>query len=203
MITPDDDWISSSNPVVDQHRRALVELIGKYRLKHGEESSTIATFEKFICTEPACFHRSTAHGHITAAAWLVDPSGERVLLTHHAKLNKWLQLGGHADGNGAVHEVAHAEAREESGIQEVVLLDSNIFDLDIHVIPVRSTDPEHLHYDVRFIAMAAHTNHVVSSESNALAWVPIREIGRYTREQSMVRMARKWLLNGEQRTENG
>jgi len=45
---------------------------------------------------------------------LIDSKGERVLLTHHKKLGKWLQLGGHSDGNSNMLDVALKEAKEES-----------------------------------------------------------------------------------------
>ena len=71
----------------------------------------------FVSAYPNCFERSLSIGHITGSAWLVNQTKTRVLLTHHKRLNKWLQLGGHADGNPNVLEVAMQEAREESGIE--------------------------------------------------------------------------------------
>ena len=58
-----------------------------------------------------------------------------VLMTHHRKLNMWLQLGGHADGMEDLISVAIREAKEESGFNEFVLLSDRIFDLDIHQFP--------------------------------------------------------------------
>lgn len=148
---------------------------------------------EFVRSSPNCFDRDNVPGHVTAATWLLDPTGTKVLLTHHAKLQKWLQLGGHADGNGNVAEVALIEAREESGIHEITVDSSEIFDIDIHRIPAQPQGVEHLHYDVRFIAFAAKTDTIVSAESIDLAWVPIGELRKYTTEPSMLRMAAKWL----------
>ena len=177
----------------DVWRHRLITALRSYYERWPQEEQTIQRFVEFVSTEPGCFHRSTEHGHLTGAAWLVDPPGERVLLTHHRKLDKWLQLGGHADGQGNILEVALTEAREESGIHEVHPISMEIFDIDVHDIPARKKDPEHLHYDVRFLMRSARTDYVVGDESHDLEWVPITQIDAVTTEPSMLRMAHKWL----------
>jgi 8-oxo-dGTP pyrophosphatase MutT (NUDIX family) len=173
-------------------RSWLVNALTTYRHRYPEETTTIEAMMEFIMDEPGCFDRTTIKGHLTGSAWLVDPSHQSVLLTHHRKLNRWLQLGGHADGEGNLLAVALTEAREESGIDHVVPISAEIFDVDIHPIPARGQDPEHLHYDVRFLVQAMHTQHVVSEESHDLAWVHADAIDTYTTEPSMQRMSMKW-----------
>jgi len=175
-------------------RTPLLTALASYRERYPSEVDMIDRLVAFVEREPHCFERSTAEGHITGSAWIVDPSGTRVLLTHHRKLDKWLQLGGHADGDPDVLAVAMREAHEESGIADVTPLIQDIFDVDIHVIPGRGTEQEHFHYDVRFAVRAAHTDHVVSDESHDLAWVPVDKITEYTTEGSMLRMAHKHVL---------
>lgn len=146
----------------------------------------------FLLREPGCFERTTAEGHFTGSAWIVHPTRDHVLLTHHRKLNKWLQLGGHADGVENLLEVALTEAIEESGIQGFDVIESSIFDVDIHVIPARKSDPEHLHYDVRYFLRAKADRYIISDESHDLAWVAVNDIVSLTNEESMLRMAHKW-----------
>ncbi len=150
-------------------------------------------FLEFVEREPACFDRSTTEGHVTGSAWLVSPDDSTVLLTHHAKLNAWMQLGGHADGEHDVLKVAMTEAREESGITDIVPVSAEIFDVDIHRIPARKNDGEHFHFDVRYVLRAMHTDHIVSHESHDLAWVDPLKITDFTSERSMLRMAEKWI----------
>ena len=114
-----------------------------------------------------------------------------MLLTHHRKLGRWLQPGGHSDEDSDTLEVALREAREESGL-EVRALDKAIFDLDVHLIPAQGQDPPHYHYDVRFLVQAMEDGFQVNDESFALAWVPADRVGVFTSDESVLRMARKW-----------
>lgn len=177
---------------IDLGRAALCASLDAYFERHPEEHHTIRQLRAFVERERGCFERTTLEGHITGSAWVVDEQRTSTLLTHHRKLNRWLQLGGHADGNVHVWQVALREAQEESGIDDCVLLSRDIFDIDIHVIPARGDDPEHLHYDVRYCVLASHRTYAVSEESHDLAWVALDEIEQYTTEESMLRMARKW-----------
>lgn len=131
-------------------------------------------------------------GHVTGSAWVVHPSEDKVLLTHHHKLGIWVQLGGHCDGEADTLGVALREAREESGIEALTPVTEEIFDLDIHPIPARKNAPAHFHYDVRYALRAEEAAFRASPESYALAWVPLRDLARYTAERSMWRMRQKW-----------
>ena len=138
--------------------------------------------------------RERLAGHLTASSWLVDRSGRRVLLTHHRKLGRWLQLGGHADGDVDLGRVALREAEEESGL-EGLTLEGGLFDLDRHWIPVREDVPGHWHYDVRYVVRAgSREDFVVSAESLDLAWRDIEAIADDSMaDASLRRMSRKWL----------
>lgn len=140
------------------------------------------------------FLRERLSGHFTGSAWLVSADGQRVLLTHHRKLDRWLQLGGHADGDVDLGRVALREAEEESGLANLVV-ESGIFDLDRHWIPARADVPGHWHYDVRYVVRAtASEDFVVSTESHALAWRDIAEIAADANaDESLRRMAKRWL----------
>jgi 8-oxo-dGTP pyrophosphatase MutT (NUDIX family) len=142
-------------------------------------------------------------GHITGAAWLLDCAGERVLLTHHRKLGKWLQPGGHADGDPDPLRVAMREATEESGIDGIVPVRADIFDLDIHEIPPHGGVPAHLHYDVRFLLRVEGDDaYRVGDESVDLAWVPVADIETLDADESVLRMREKWLGKHVERPDN-
>ncbi|HEX5755056.1 MAG TPA: NUDIX hydrolase [Arenimonas sp.] len=172
----------------------LAGLLADYRRRHPEEDGTLALFEAFLASSADAFERHHPPGHFTGSAWLVSADGQRVLLTHHRKLDRWLQLGGHADGDRDLPRVALREAEEESGLCGLAV-ESEVFDLDRHAIPARGSDPEHFHYDVRFVVRAGDSEaFVVGEESHDLAWRVIAElVDAAGVDDSVRRMAVKWL----------
>jgi hypothetical protein len=177
---------------ISEGRRDLITSLQTYRSKFPEEHDVADRMLEFVIREHACFDRATEEGHLTGSAWIVHPSDGRVLLTHHRKLNKWLQLGGHADGVQDLLDVALTEAREESGISLFTVLDHEIYDIDIHLIPARKHEPEHFHFDVRYLLRASTEAYTVSDESHDLAWIETSMMSTLTTESSMIRMAEKW-----------
>ncbi|MEM7099189.1 MAG: NUDIX hydrolase [Pseudomonadota bacterium] len=174
------------------HRRKLLALLDEYEESFPEEVRVTERFRTFVENEPRCFDRDCwTPGHVTGSAWLVDPARKRLLLTHHKKLNMWLQLGGHSDSDPDTARVALKEAEEESGVA-VTLLSPSILDIDIHEIPARKDDPAHYHFDVRFCVGALSTDVSISDESHNLAWIEIDRVETYTTEESILRMRDKW-----------
>ena len=175
------------------HRQPILSALNRYASTHPSERDVVTRFIAFVDSEPRCFERDSWRGHVTGSAWLVDGTGTRVLLTHHRKLGRWLQLGGHSDGDPDTFAVARREAAEESGLI-VEPIDVEIFDVDIHAIPARGADPEHSHFDARYaFRVVGSEAFIASDESHALEWVPIARMSSFTSEQSMLRMARKWM----------
>lgn len=177
------------------------------------EQAVLDRFVSFIEATPDCFERTSPLGHITGSALVVSPTLDQVLLTLHGKLNLWLQLGGHADGDPRVHEVALREAIEESGLTAVGFLpyeslmpgtvaaeladrDPVPFDFDHHDVPARKTDPAHVHYDVRYLLVADPSAPIlITEESKDLRWFTLPMARAATTEPSMTRQFDKldWL----------
>lgn len=174
------------------HRRDLLERLRAHRAWNEDEERSIGRILEFVAAEPRCFERELESGHVTGSAWIVSPGRDAVLLTHHRKLDRWLQLGGHADGDSDVRSVALREAHEESGLGSIVPVHDRIFDVDVHAIPARVREPAHFHYDVRFLLEGdPQADLVVSSESKALAWVPLDGLSGLAVDESVLRMAAK------------
>lgn len=139
--------------------------------------------------------RTCVPGHVTASALVVDAAGERALLTHHKKLDRWLQLGGHVEGDGDLARSALREAHEESGIGGLVI-EAQPIDLDVHTIPERRKDgsfePAHLHLDVRFVVHAPPgAREALSDESHALRWFAPHELHTIDVDESVLRLFRR------------
>ena len=175
-------------------------------LSHKSEDQDAAArfielFQK--CQSP--FSRQSLPGHATASAIVLNESLDKVLLTHHRKLNKWLQLGGHADDDQDLARVALREAEEESGLCSFRFVASPLwnttidglpmpFDLDVHEIPARKSEPRHYHHDARFLLVACDDNQdsvVVSDESHDVRWFPLDEARKLNSERSMERQFEK------------
>jgi len=177
--------VGLSNIILDQ-------LLNQHQTKAIDELKMLEETISFVKTYTGCFERALTIGHITASAWITDKKEELALLCHHKKLNKWLQLGGHCDGNPNVTEVALKEAEEESGLQNFKFKTEAIFDVDIHKIPQHKNAQEHLHYDIRFWLLAdPKLPLIISSESKNLKWIPVDEIHQYNNERSIMRMVEK------------
>jgi NUDIX domain. len=173
---------------------SLIQALRRYRDQWQGDADVVAQFEDFAQTHADAFERSNPVAHFTGSVWLVSADGERVLLMHHRKLDRWLQPGGHADGDTDLARVALREAEEETGLAGLHV-DGGIFDVDRHRIPARADEPEHWHYDLRYVVRAsADESFVVNAESHALAWRPVNEVAAdETLDTSLRRMARKWL----------
>jgi 8-oxo-dGTP pyrophosphatase MutT (NUDIX family) len=181
----------------DHLRRSLLDLLADYAVRFPDEPSS-ARFRKFVGSGEELQGKINPRRHITASVWIVNPARNRVLLTHHAKLHVWVQLGGHTDEGEDWAQAALREGREESGLTGLRLVSPQLFDLDTHGIPFRAAKdgvpdtPAHEHYDLRFLAQADdRVPLIVSEESHALAWVALADLGLYTSEPSQHRMASK------------
>lgn len=174
------------------HRSLLIQSIQRYDPDSRDEVAFKKQFLELL-EHPRAFSRDHLPGHITASSWIIDKEKKYALLTHHAKLNRWLQPGGHADGQEDVLAVAQREAYEETGLTSLQVMHPEIFDLDIHVIPARPDFPEHYHFDIRFLFQAnREESFTITEESRDLAWFPNNEIPRKTGNNiSILRMAQK------------
>ncbi|MFI5240118.1 MAG: NUDIX hydrolase [Candidatus Saccharimonadia bacterium] len=108
---------------------------------------------------------------------------DKVLLAHHKKYNKWLQIGGHVELNQNTDEALENEIREEAGL-EVEILGSNpnisteTFkslrrpeSVNIHYV-----SPTHQHLDLVYYGRAKTAIFQVSDEHYELRWFSLRDL---------------------------
>ncbi len=177
------------------HRTFLLNLLHNYQ-GYEEEQPYKKQIIHFIEENSLCFERSLEIGHITASGWLVNHDNSQVLLMHHAKLDMWVQLGGHCDGNSNVLEVAIKEAQEESGILAIEPISNQIFDIDVHLVPTHKNIPAHYHYDIRFLLRVTENVSIQQNhESKALAWFGKDKDKLPILEKSITRMFAKWITS--------
>jgi 8-oxo-dGTP pyrophosphatase MutT (NUDIX family) len=176
------------------NNKSLQELLMQYEPLDVAEYEYKSIILNFLNQYSNAFERTLDVGHITASAWLVNKDNAKALLTHHRKLDMWVQLGGHCDGNTDALAVAIKEAQEESGIMHIEPISCDIFDIDVHAIPENKKEKAHYHYDIRFLLQVmSNEEFVVSEESHTLAWINKNKDNLPTQERSVVRMFEKWL----------
>ena len=154
------------DPDAERHRRAMLD---------------------FVDQHDDALHRSCREGHLTGSALVVDAAGERVVLLHHRKLRRWLQPGGHCDGDGNLAAVALREATEETAVDGLRVHPVAV-DLDVHLVEPPDDGP-HLHLDARFLVVAPvgaepGGNH----ESTDIRWVTPAELEALDVDDGTLRM---------------
>lgn len=185
------------------NRQDLLDLLDEYESRRPDETEPLARIRSLLAERERAFHRDCFEpGHITSSAWIVSRESGAALLTHHRKLERWLQLGGHADGETDVLASALREANEESGLQGFQALPlaggPQILDIDVHVIPARKDEPAHEHHDIRFLLEVSEIQKIERQveESKEVRWFTKAELMAQTDEESVLRMQRKaekWL----------
>lgn len=180
----------------DDLRASLLAELDAYQPDDIEELSYKSRFIALIKKFENAASRTLPHAHLTGSSWIVDKNFGHALMTHHAKLDKWLQLGGHADGDFNIRNVALKEASEESGLKSVKILQPTIFDIDIHEIPARGNEPAHEHFDVRYLILADMSEPIVKNhESKEISWIPLDQLNELTAgNRSIIRMSEKTFL---------
>lgn len=182
-------------------------MLDRYAARYPEEREVAARIRALVRAHADCFDRTCRPGHVTASAWVTTPARDRFLLVHHRKLGRWLQPGGHMDGQPDVAAAALREVEEETALASVHLANAGAgaeltpFDLDIHVIPARhdgvgdEIEDAHEHHDVRVLVIADGdlTPHV-SDESHAVRWFTPEELLAATDEESVLRLYRKSIV---------
>jgi 8-oxo-dGTP pyrophosphatase MutT (NUDIX family) len=178
---------------LDYPRRQVIGFLEISNLFDERDRRELETITAFVFENQDCLKRTNLKGHLTASAFVIDRERKHLLLIHHKALGRWLQPGGHADGDPDLMAVARYEVFEETGLKELVPTLQGPFDLDIHSIPERKDVPAHLHYDVRFLfeADGGFVPKGNDREVHNAAWVPLADLESLGVDESVLRPARR------------
>lgn len=136
--------------------------------------------------------RENPYMHLTASSWITNPSHDKVLMIYHKIYNSWSWLGGHADGNADLLEVAKKELEEESGIQNYHLVDELPYSLEILTVDGHSKKGQyvssHLHLNVTYLFEVDEDESLVENEieTKGIKWIPVDDIKKEVSEKWMM-----------------
>lgn len=170
----------------------LYKSLDTYQPIDAEESHNYKVLKEFLDSSDNCFNRSNLDGHITADAIVMDKNGN-VLLNHHKFLDIWAFFGGHSDGDEDSLNVAKREVAEETGITEVDDLGGEILDIDVHTIPenIAKKEPEHIHYNIRFLFVVNSHDFTISDESKEIEWMSFEQAMKLLANTNRLRSLKK------------
>jgi len=172
----------------------LLEQLGRYEPADALERRHYDEIVNLLTNSPDAFSRRHFEpGHITAGCFIVDLERHALLLHHHRRLGRWLQMGGHPEADEPALAAALREGAEESGLDDLSLVVDGIFDVDVHAIPAGKGEPEHRHFDVRYVVRSSKPDAIAIAreESNDLAWVPLDRAEALMNEEASSRVLRK------------
>ena len=159
----------------------LIEEIRAYQPFNIQEEKDRINILRFLETYDDAFDRKNELAHMTASAWVVDPSHTKVLMAYHRIYDSWSWLGGHCDGDRDALKVALKEVKEEAGIDDVRPLSDRIFSLEVLTVDshIRKGEyvPSHLHLNVTYLLEADDSQilHIKEDENSGVAWFPLDE----------------------------
>jgi 8-oxo-dGTP pyrophosphatase MutT (NUDIX family) len=173
----------------------LVEMLERHRgADAAEETHRRRMLELAGSPGDPFYRKHFVPGHFTASAFILSPDRSSLLLIYHSKLHRWLQPGGHVEpGDADILAAAGREIVEEVGMAAPPLAVEGVFDVDIHPIPARKDEPEHEHFDVRFLFQAPAVDVTAGSDATECRWVPLEEVTVSLTDASVMRAVAKVL----------
>lgn len=176
------------------NKSELIKLVENYLTQYPDDIHGLNVLN-YLQTNEDFWQRTNVKGHITASSWVLNFDRTKALLTHHIGLDKWFQLGGHIEPSDTnILVAAERELHEESGLTHFQIISSEIFDIDVHEIPLNKKGvPAHFHYDIRILIEADDYEEIICQieESNEITWVELDKINKKTEEWSVLRMVKK------------
>lgn len=170
----------------------LKEQIENYKPYNEQEEKDKQTMLKYINTFDDVLTRSNEFGHFTASSWAVNKEKTKVLMIYHNIYKSWAWTGGHADGESDLLGTAIQELKEESGVENVKVLNNDIFSLEIisingHVKKGKYVS-SHVHLNLTYLLEVdeKETLKIKEDENSGVKWINIEDIEKVVTEKWMI-----------------
>ena len=169
-------------------KEKLIAQVQNYNPVNEQEETDKGTFLNWLEKDVDISIRDHLTCHLTASAWVVTPDRKKVLMAYHKLYDSWAWLGGHADGNWNLLQVAEKEAREESGITDLVSVSPDPISLEILTVAGHEKKgkyvPCHLHLNLTYLFEAEETQLLCCNpdENTGVAWLDMDSLDRMCSE---------------------
>lgn len=169
----------------------LKEQIWHYVPYNSQEAKEQEVILNYMSTFENLLTRENEFAHFTASAWIVNPERTKVLMAYHNIYQSWSWVGGHADGNANLLEVALKETTEETGLMNINPLANTIYSLEILGVPSHEKKgiliATHLHLNITYLIEASETEltKVKQDENSAIKWMELEEAVKACTEPEM------------------
>ena len=180
-----------------QASHRLLDLLDVHVCEDDAEVASVTRAKQMIARHEDIWSQSCKAGHITGSGLILDRANERVLLMYHRKLQLWLQMGGHGEGELDPSQIALREAIEESALPDLTFFPSAeqpmLVDVDAHSIPARRDVPEHYHLDFRYLLLTSLPDKIrlPDAEAHDLRWYSFSEIPALPLKPATLRLVKK------------
>lgn len=175
----------------------LKQQIQAYTPYNAQEEKDQEIILQYIETFNNLLTRENEFAHFTASAWLVNKERTKVLMAYHNIYNSWSWVGGHADGEEDLLQVAIKEAKEETGLVNVAPVTEEIYSIEILGVPAHEKRGKHVathvHLNVTYLLEANddESTYIKPDENSDLKWMGIDEAVEASTEPEMKVVYRK------------
>ena len=170
----------------------LLDALNRFRPCNEQEETDKKQILSLLSSGQDLYTRDNPVAHLTASSWVVSPDRKQVLLVYHNLYRSWAWMGGHADGDRDLCQVALRETREESGLEDLTLVSPEIFSLESLTVDGHEKRgnyiSSHLHLNVTYLLEADPRQpiRVKPDENSGVAWFPVEEVAGKVSEPWMM-----------------
>lgn len=178
----------------------MFDVIKKYKPINEQEERDKAAMLAFMINNSDYLERANQVAHFTTSIWTVNKERTKVLMVYHNIYDSWSWIGGHADGEEDLSQVALRELEEETGVKNATLVSEDIFSLEIITVDGHMKKgvyvPSHLHLNVTYLAEADEKENLVvnEAENQAVKWWTFEEALKASTEPWLVERVYKKLI---------
>lgn len=169
----------------------MINILKNFQPYNEQEAQDKIVMLSYIHDFDNIYKRENVYAHMTSSPWIMNATGDKVLMIYHNIFKSWGWCGGHCDGDSDVIAVALREGKEETGLHELELVSKELLAIDILPVPPHVKRGKfvsaHVHLNTTFLCIAKESQslQIKPDENSGVKWIPIKEINSYVSEEDM------------------